>query len=206
MCPTTCVQDALEYGLIDEVIAPNADKAEKAAAYWLKSGRAESDGRLEQWQEYLELQERYSMQDQFKKVRGAAKGQRCHGIVTVGATTEGWAMSWSVGCAEGVCSTACRSGGMGTEGTHVSQSGQPHTSSTLTICTTAPIVLLSPRGSLTTTTPPPPPHTHCPPFPPPTHTLPSPTHPHNTPPSPPPQHTRHPPLPGPCPGAAVLLP
>lgn len=62
-------QDALEYGLIDEVIAPNAGKAEKAAAYWLKSGRAEGDGRLEQWQEYLELQEKYSMQDQFRKVR-----------------------------------------------------------------------------------------------------------------------------------------
>jgi hypothetical protein len=61
-------QDAIEYGLIDEVIAPNADKAEKAATYWLKSGRAESDGRLEQWKEYLELQERYSMADQFKKV------------------------------------------------------------------------------------------------------------------------------------------
>jgi hypothetical protein len=66
--PFLSLQDALEYGLIDEVIAPNAGKAEKAAAYWLKSGRAESDGRLEQWQEYLELQERYSMQDQFKKV------------------------------------------------------------------------------------------------------------------------------------------
>lgn len=63
-----CAQDALEYGLIDEVIAPNAGKAEKAAAYWLKSGRAEGDGRLEQWQEYLELQEKYSMQDQFRKV------------------------------------------------------------------------------------------------------------------------------------------
>eukprot|EP00882_Tetradesmus_deserticola_P020769 GHRQ01022442.1.p1 GENE.GHRQ01022442.1~~GHRQ01022442.1.p1 ORF type:complete len:194 (+),score=87.53 GHRQ01022442.1:67-648(+) len=62
-------QDALEYGLIDEVIAPDADKAEKASSYWLKSGRAESDGRLEQWREYLELQEKYSMKDQFKKVR-----------------------------------------------------------------------------------------------------------------------------------------
>jgi hypothetical protein len=56
------------------VIAPNADKADKAAAYWLKSGRAESDGRLEQWQEYLELQEKYSMQDQFKKVQCIAGG------------------------------------------------------------------------------------------------------------------------------------
>jgi hypothetical protein len=62
------LQDALEYGLIDEVIAPDAGKAEKAATYWLKSGRAESDGRLEQWKEYLELQEKYSMKDQFKKV------------------------------------------------------------------------------------------------------------------------------------------
>jgi hypothetical protein len=62
------LQDALEYGLIDEVIAPDAAKAEKAAVYWLKSGRAESDGRLEQWKEYLELQEKYSMKDQFKKV------------------------------------------------------------------------------------------------------------------------------------------
>ncbi|KAF6260078.1 inactive subunit of chloroplast ClpP complex [Scenedesmus sp. NREL 46B-D3] len=62
-------QDALEYGLIDEVIMPDAAKAEKATTYWLKSGRAESDGRLEQWKEYLELQEKYSMKDQFKKVR-----------------------------------------------------------------------------------------------------------------------------------------
>lgn len=71
LCCTVAVaatQDALEYGLIDEVIAPNAEKAEKAATYWLRSGRAESDGRLEQWQQYLELQEKYSMQDQFKKV------------------------------------------------------------------------------------------------------------------------------------------
>lgn len=63
------LQDALEYGLIDEIIQPNAEKVEKAAAYWLKSGRAESDGRLEQWKEYLELQEKYSMKDQFRKVR-----------------------------------------------------------------------------------------------------------------------------------------
>lgn len=51
------------------MIAPDAGKAERAAAYWLRSGRAESDGRLEQWKEYLELQERYSLQDSFKKVR-----------------------------------------------------------------------------------------------------------------------------------------
>jgi len=31
-------------------------KEEKAAAYWLKSGRAETEGRLEQWFEYLSLQ------------------------------------------------------------------------------------------------------------------------------------------------------
>eukprot|EP00955_Chlamydomonas_euryale_P035801 350235-Chlamydomonas_euryale.AAC.13 len=42
-------QDALEYGIIDEIIAPNADKQQKAAEYWLRSGRAESEGRLEQW-------------------------------------------------------------------------------------------------------------------------------------------------------------
>jgi len=62
-------QDALEYGVIDEIIAPDADKAAKAANYWLVSGRAESDGRLEQWKEYLELQEKYGMQDSMKKVR-----------------------------------------------------------------------------------------------------------------------------------------
>jgi hypothetical protein len=74
-------QDALEYGLIDEVIQPNAAKAEKAAGYWLKSGRAESDGRLEQWKEYLELQEKYSMADQFKKVCwvGGCALFGCHG-------------------------------------------------------------------------------------------------------------------------------
>lgn len=36
--------------------------------YWLKSGRAESEGRLEQWQEYLGLQERYALKESFKKV------------------------------------------------------------------------------------------------------------------------------------------
>lgn len=79
-------QDALEYGIIDEVIPPNADKAEKAAAYWLKSGRAESDGRLEQWKEYLELQERYSMADQFKKVRRAPLRGRVVGADAVHAS------------------------------------------------------------------------------------------------------------------------
>lgn len=68
-----CVQDALEYGLIDEIIQPNEEKVEKAASYWLKSGRAESDGRLEQWKEYLELQEKYSMKDQFRKVCAISK-------------------------------------------------------------------------------------------------------------------------------------
>ena len=56
--------------MIDEIIAPDAEKAAKAANYWLVSGRAESDGRLEQWKEYLELQEKYGMQDSMKKVRG----------------------------------------------------------------------------------------------------------------------------------------
>eukprot|EP00877_Chromochloris_zofingiensis_P007811 jgi/Chrzof1/3283/Cz12g19140.t1 len=65
-------QDALEYGLIDEIIQPDAAKSAKAAAYWVKSGRAETDGRLEQWKEYIDLQEKYSMKDQFKKVRAQA--------------------------------------------------------------------------------------------------------------------------------------
>lgn len=63
-------QDALEYGIIDEIIAPNADKQQKAAEYWLRSGRAESEGRLEQWYEYLQLQEEYALKDSFKKVVG----------------------------------------------------------------------------------------------------------------------------------------
>lgn len=84
------LQDALEYGLIDEVIAPNAEKAEKAASYWLRSGRAESDGRLEQWQEYLELQEKYSMQDQFKKVRHGELGRGLkQGLASSGAHVVG---------------------------------------------------------------------------------------------------------------------
>ncbi|KAG2441988.1 hypothetical protein HYH02_009781 [Chlamydomonas schloesseri] len=61
-------RDALEYGIIDEIIEPNEDKAEKAAQYWIKSGRAESEGRLEQWQEYLSLQEEYALKDSFRKV------------------------------------------------------------------------------------------------------------------------------------------
>ncbi|GIL60686.1 hypothetical protein Vafri_15214 [Volvox africanus] len=61
-------RDALEYGIIDEIIEPNAEKVEKAAQYWIKSGRAESEGRLEQWQEYLSLQEEYALKDSFRKV------------------------------------------------------------------------------------------------------------------------------------------
>lgn len=62
-------KDALEYGLIDEIIEPNAAKQAAAALYWLRSGRAESEGRLEQWKEYIDLQESYAMRDSFRKVR-----------------------------------------------------------------------------------------------------------------------------------------
>lgn len=62
--------DALEYGIIDEIIQPNEVKQQKAIEYWVKSGRAESEGRLEQWQEYLSLQEEYALKDSFKKVVG----------------------------------------------------------------------------------------------------------------------------------------
>ncbi|KAG1656532.1 hypothetical protein FOA52_005558 [Chlamydomonas sp. UWO 241] len=63
-------QDAIEYGIIDEIIQPNAAKQQKAAEYWVKSARAESEGRLEQWYEYLKLQEEYALKDSFKKVVG----------------------------------------------------------------------------------------------------------------------------------------
>lgn len=62
-------KDALEYGLIDEIIQPDPGKAAAAAQYWLRSGRAESEGRLEQWKEYIEMQELYSMKDSFRKAR-----------------------------------------------------------------------------------------------------------------------------------------
>lgn len=60
-------RDALEYGIIDEIIQPNQIKHDKAVQYWLKSGRAESEGRLEQWAEYLQLQEQYALKDHFRK-------------------------------------------------------------------------------------------------------------------------------------------
>jgi len=60
-------QDALEYGIIDEIIKPDEAKQQKAVQYWIKSGRAESEGRLEQWQEYLSLQEEYALKESFKK-------------------------------------------------------------------------------------------------------------------------------------------
>lgn len=66
-------QDALEYGIIDEIIQPDANKKQKAVEYWVKSGRAESEGRLEQWQEYLSLQEEYALKDSFKKVVGQVR-------------------------------------------------------------------------------------------------------------------------------------
>lgn len=60
-------QDALQYNIIDEIIQPNQAKQEKAEQYWIKSGRAESDNRLEQWYEYLSLQEEYALKDSFRK-------------------------------------------------------------------------------------------------------------------------------------------
>lgn len=66
--PMHTTQDMIEYGIIDEVIQPDARKAAAAAAHWVKSGRAEGEGRLEQWAEYLQLQEKYSLKDSFRKV------------------------------------------------------------------------------------------------------------------------------------------
>lgn len=63
-------RDALEYGIIDEIIQPDSAKQQKAVEYWVRSGRAESEGRLEQWLEYLALQEEYALKDGFKKVVG----------------------------------------------------------------------------------------------------------------------------------------
>ncbi|KAL6753453.1 ClpP/crotonase-like domain-containing protein [Haematococcus lacustris] len=60
-------QDALRYNVIDEVIEPDEHKAAKAERYWLRSGRAESDGRIEQWSEYLSLQEEGVLLDCYKK-------------------------------------------------------------------------------------------------------------------------------------------
>lgn len=60
-------EDCLEYGIIDEIIEPDPVKAYKAATYWRKSGRAEADGRLEDWQEYVLLQERELVRAQQRK-------------------------------------------------------------------------------------------------------------------------------------------
>jgi len=65
-------EDALEYGVIDEIIRPNRKKAAKAAAWWVKSGKAEGDGRLEQWRESVELQEQHLMRDAFRGARAQA--------------------------------------------------------------------------------------------------------------------------------------
>lgn len=64
--------DALEYGVIDEIIQPNRRKARAAAAWWVKSGKAEADGRLEQWREAVELQEEWLMKDSFRSARAQA--------------------------------------------------------------------------------------------------------------------------------------
>lgn len=61
--------DALEYGLIDEVIKPDQAKQRRAIDYWVRSGRAESEDRMEQWSEYLQAQEDRQMMEQAKKVR-----------------------------------------------------------------------------------------------------------------------------------------
>lgn len=65
-------EDALEYGVIDEIIQPNRRKAAAAAAWWVKSGKAEANGRLEQWREAVELQEEYLMRDSFRAARAQA--------------------------------------------------------------------------------------------------------------------------------------
>lgn len=46
---------------------PHLLQATKAAQYWLKSGRAESDGRLEDWAEHFELQEERALRDNVRK-------------------------------------------------------------------------------------------------------------------------------------------
>lgn len=61
-------QEALEYGIIDEIIQPDPIKQAKAIRYWVKSGRAESTDRLQQWLEYIQLQEQEAMNNSFKKV------------------------------------------------------------------------------------------------------------------------------------------
>lgn len=60
-------QDALAYNIIDEIIEPDGDKVNRATAYWVRSGRAESEGRLEEWYDYLALQEKYSLEDSARK-------------------------------------------------------------------------------------------------------------------------------------------
>ena len=40
----------------------------QAAEYWVKSGRAESENRVEEWFDYLQQQETYALKDQYKKV------------------------------------------------------------------------------------------------------------------------------------------
>jgi hypothetical protein len=56
----------------------------RAAAYWVRSGRAESDGRLEQWYEYLALQESAALGEAARKetaqVTLGGGGGRWHGV------------------------------------------------------------------------------------------------------------------------------
>ncbi len=50
----------------------------RASAYWLTSGRAESDGRLEDWYEYLELQDRYQNEDAARKTMAQVRDVHTH--------------------------------------------------------------------------------------------------------------------------------
>lgn len=50
--PSVAFSSLVVPGLPPAILPPQ----EKAAQYWIRSGRAESEGRLEQWQEYLSLQ------------------------------------------------------------------------------------------------------------------------------------------------------
>lgn len=43
--------------------------------YWIKSGRAESEDRLQQWKEAVELQEKYALK--VRHNRGLARKQAC---------------------------------------------------------------------------------------------------------------------------------
>ncbi len=73
----------------------------RATAYWVRSGRAESEGRLEQWYDYLALQEKYALEDSGRKAVAQVRVM-CALLLWLSCGCNGWGATGG----QGVCKAA----------------------------------------------------------------------------------------------------